>query len=66
MRECFVSTIDIRGQLPGANAQGETLEEAKENLKEAIELVLEANRQLIEEELTGKELIKEPIGTIST
>jgi predicted RNase H-like HicB family nuclease len=53
-------------ELPGANSQGETLEEAKENLKEAIELVLEANRQLIEEELTGKELIKEPIGTIST
>ncbi len=53
-------------ELPGANAQGETPEEVKENLKEAIELVLEANRQLIEEELAGKELIKEPIGTIST
>jgi predicted RNase H-like HicB family nuclease len=53
-------------ELPGANAQGETLEEVKQNLKEAIELVLEANRQLIEEELIGKELIKEPFGTIST
>jgi predicted RNase H-like HicB family nuclease len=53
-------------ELPGANAQGETLEEVKENLKEAIELVLEANRQLIEEELSGKVLIKEPFGTIST
>ncbi len=53
-------------ELPGANAQGKTLEEVKENLKEAIELVLEANRQLIEEELVGKELIKEPFGTIST
>jgi predicted RNase H-like HicB family nuclease len=53
-------------ELPGANAQGETLEEVKENLKEATELVLEANRQLIEEELAGKELIKEPFGTIST
>ena len=53
-------------ELPGANAQGETLEEVRENLKEAIELVLEANRQLIEEELIGKELIKEPFGTIST
>jgi len=52
-------------ELPGANAQGETLEEVKENLKEAIELVLEANRQLIEEELIGKELIREPFGTIS-
>ena len=29
-------------KLPGSNAQGETLEEVKENLKEAIELVLEA------------------------
>jgi predicted RNase H-like HicB family nuclease len=53
-------------ELPGANAQGKTLEEVKENLKEAIKLVLEANRHLIEEELTGKELIKEPFGTIST
>lgn len=52
-------------ELPGANAQGETLEEVKENLKEAIELVLEANRKLIEEELIGKELIREPFGTIS-
>ncbi len=53
-------------ELPGANAQGETLEKVKENLKEAIELVLEANRKLMEEELIGKELIKEPFGTIST
>ena len=30
-------------ELPGANTQGDTLEEARENLKEAIELVLEAN-----------------------
>jgi predicted RNase H-like HicB family nuclease len=53
-------------ELPGANAQGKTLEEVKENLKEAIDLVLEANRRLIEEELGGKILIKEPFGTIST
>jgi predicted RNase H-like HicB family nuclease len=33
-------------ELPGANTQGETLEEARENLKEAVELVLEANRTL--------------------
>ena len=32
-------------ELPGANTQGETLEEARENLKEAIELVLEVNRE---------------------
>jgi predicted RNase H-like HicB family nuclease len=35
--------------LPGANTQGETLDEARENLKEAVELVLEANRILAEE-----------------
>lgn len=33
-------------ELPGANTQGETLEEARANLREAVELVLEANREL--------------------
>src|SRR5438067_2524548 len=30
-------------ELPGANTQGRTLEEARENLKEAVQLILEAN-----------------------
>ena len=46
-------------ELPGANTQGATLEKARENLKEAVELVLEANRILAEEELTEKDLIRE-------
>ena len=33
-------------ELPGANTQGATLEEARANLEEAVELVLEANRVL--------------------
>ncbi|HEY7063556.1 MAG TPA: type II toxin-antitoxin system HicB family antitoxin [Chloroflexota bacterium] len=33
-------------ELPGANTQGRTLEEARENLREAIELILLANREL--------------------
>ncbi len=33
-------------ELPGANTQGSTLEEARENLREAVEMVLDANRQL--------------------
>jgi predicted RNase H-like HicB family nuclease len=33
-------------ELPGANTQGSSLEEARENLREAVELVLEANRAL--------------------
>lgn len=53
-------------ELPGANTHGKTLEETRENLKEAIELILESNRQLVEEEIKGRELIKEPIGTVST
>jgi predicted RNase H-like HicB family nuclease len=48
-------------ELPGANTQGDTLEEARENLKEAIELVLEANRELAEETLVGVDVIREPM-----
>ena len=48
-------------ELPGANTQGDTLEEARENLKEAIELVLEANRELAEESLIGADVIREPL-----
>ena len=48
-------------ELPGANSQGETLEEARENLKEAVQLVLETNRQLAEASLAGKEVIREPL-----
>ena len=48
-------------ELPGANTQGDTLEEARENLKEAITLVLEANRQLAEETLAGADVIRESL-----
>ncbi len=48
-------------ELPGANTQGATLEETRRNLREAVELVLAANRQLVEEELTGHETIREPL-----
>lgn len=47
-------------ELPGANTQGATIEEARSNLKEAAELVLEANRLLPEESLKGKWVIREP------
>lgn len=48
-------------ELPGANTQGETLEEARTNLEEAIELVLEANRVLAEERLRGQDVIRESV-----
>lgn len=46
-------------ELPGANTQAATLEEARANLSEAVELVLEANRALAEEAIEGKDVIRE-------
>lgn len=52
-------------ELPGANTQGETLEEAKANLLEAIQLVIETNRSLAESDLLDIECIREPIGFVT-
>ena len=48
-------------ELPGANTQGRTLAEVRRNLVEAVELVLEANRELAEETLVGQNAIREPL-----
>ena len=48
-------------ELPGANTQGATLEEARANVHEAVVMVLEANRTLAEEELKGQKVLREPI-----
>jgi len=48
-------------ELPGANTQGATLEEARENLKEAVQLILEANRELARREAEGKSVIREEL-----
>jgi predicted RNase H-like HicB family nuclease len=48
-------------ELPGANTQGATLEEARRNLREAVELVMEANRALVEDEVAGSDVIREPL-----
>ena len=55
--EGFVAFVE---ELPGANAQGATLEEARTNLQEAVTLVLEANRTLAEEDLAHTIVIREP------
>ncbi len=52
--------IAFAAELPGANTQGETIEEARENLKEAIELILETNRSLAQAELQNA-IATEPI-----
>lgn len=48
-------------ELPGANTQGETLEEARSNLREAVAMVLEANRELSEQSLQGADVIREAL-----
>jgi len=61
--EGYVAFVE---ELPGANTQGATLDEARSNLQEAIELVLEANRELAEESLGGQEVIRETLSIAST
>jgi predicted RNase H-like HicB family nuclease len=48
-------------ELPGANTQADTLEEARASLQEAVELVLDANRVLAEEHLGSRVVIREPL-----
>jgi predicted RNase H-like HicB family nuclease len=50
-------------ELPGANTQGATLEEARANLREAVTLVLEANRTLAEESIQGRKVLKERLAS---
>lgn len=46
-------------ELPGAISEGDTLEEARENLRDAVELLLEANRELTGRPLEGKRITRE-------
>ena len=46
----WIGTIE---ELPGANTQGATIEEARQNLQEAVAMVLEANRELARHEAEG-------------
>ncbi len=54
MKHQYTSVIEKRGkwfvayvkEVPGVNTQGTTLAETRENLKEALQLVLEENRRL--------------------
>jgi len=48
-------------ELPGANTQGKTLDEARENLREAVQLIVEVNRELLLGQIEGHEIIREPL-----
>lgn len=54
--EGFIGFVE---ELPGPNSQGGTLDEVRENLKEAVQMVLEANRQLAEDDIAGQDVIRE-------
>lgn len=48
-------------ELPGANAQERTLEEARESLREAVRLIIDANRELARQESEGHEVVREDL-----
>ncbi|MFZ5911875.1 MAG: type II toxin-antitoxin system HicB family antitoxin [Chloroflexota bacterium] len=48
-------------ELPGANTQGKTIDEVRENLREAVQLIIEANRELLLQQIEGHEIIREPL-----
>jgi len=68
MEHQFTSVIERRGkwyvayveEIPGVNTQGRTLAEARMNLKEALAMVIEANRELAARGRT-REARREPI-----
>lgn len=47
-------------EVPGVNTQGETLKEVRNNLKEALSLILEVNRAILRKEIPGK-VIREQV-----
>jgi predicted RNase H-like HicB family nuclease len=56
--EGYVAFVE---ELPGANTQGATLDEARANLEEAVTMVMDANRELSEQSLAGAEVIRETL-----
>ena len=53
--------IAFTEEFPGANTQGASLEEARSNLREAVALVIEANREMAREDVGDSAVIREPI-----
>lgn len=68
MKGEFTAVIEKRGrwyvgyveEIPGVNTQGRTLKEVRENLKEALLLIIETNREIVEKGLKGRRVRKEP------
>ena len=56
---CPEGYIGFIEELPGANTQGVTLEEARENLKEAAQMVIAANREMAAKSIAGQDVSRE-------
>ena len=54
----YIATVE---EIPGVNTQGRTLEEARENLREALALIIAANRELAARGLSGGNVVREPL-----
>jgi len=58
VKEGYIAYVE---EIPGVNTQGDNLKEAKENLLDALKLILETNRELADKETKGEKVIKEKI-----
>ncbi len=58
VKEGYVAYVE---EIPGVNTQGSDLKEARENLSDALKLVLETNRELAGKEITGQNVLREKI-----
>ena len=48
-------------ELPGCNVQEGSLDEARESLKEVVQLIVQANRELARRESEGHQVVREPL-----
>lgn len=48
-------------EIPGANTQGKSIEEARENLADAVREIMAANREIARREAEGREVIRETL-----
>ena len=69
MTQTFTANYRKRGkwylgwveEIPGVNTQGRTLTEARENLQEALGLILEVNRAIMQRERVKSKVIRERV-----
>jgi len=69
MTRAFTAIYEKRGkwiiayveELPGVNTQGRSMAEARRNLKEAIELIMDTNRILARSQIQGHQFVRETV-----